>query len=125
MDCRILPSIDTDEVLKKIGELVDAVSSRHGVTIDCSVVTEQRSLPTPKDAPIVSSLGSAIKSVYGVETELVGVGGGTVAAPLRNEGYHTVVWSRIDATAHMPNEYCLISNLVGDSKVMAHMMYAG
>ncbi len=125
MDCRILPSLDTAEVKDRIRQIADLVSRKHGVTIESSVVMEQRSLPTPRDTPLVSSLGRAIRRVYGVEPGLVGIGGGTVAAPLRSKGYHTAVWSRIAATAHMPNEYCLIDNMVGDAKVMAHIMFAG
>jgi succinyl-diaminopimelate desuccinylase len=52
----------------------------------------------------------------------VGIGGGTVGAHLRKKGIDTVVWARIESTAHMPNEYCLIENMVGDAKVMAHIM---
>jgi acetylornithine deacetylase/succinyl-diaminopimelate desuccinylase-like protein len=28
----------------------------------------------------------------------------------------------MDETMHGPNEYCLMSNLVGDAKVFAHLM---
>jgi succinyl-diaminopimelate desuccinylase len=32
------------------------------------------------------------------------------------------VWCRIDHTAHQPNEYALIANILGDAKVMALLM---
>jgi succinyl-diaminopimelate desuccinylase len=63
-----------------------------------------------------------VKEVYGVDAEPVGVGGGTVGAYLRNEGYDTVVWARVEESAHMPNEYCVLENLKGDAKVMALAM---
>lgn len=65
-----------------------------------------------------------MKSVYGVEGKTIGIGGGTVGAFLRKEGIPTVVWGRIAETAHQPNEYCLIDNLIGDALVMAVMMLA-
>jgi len=45
-----------------------------------------------------------------------------VAAYLRNEGIDAVVWGRLDETAHMPNEYCKMENLMGDAAVMALTM---
>jgi succinyl-diaminopimelate desuccinylase len=52
----------------------------------------------------------------------VGIGGGTVGAFLRKKGIPTVVWSRVDESAHQPNEYCLVGNMIGDALVMASMM---
>jgi succinyl-diaminopimelate desuccinylase len=45
-----------------------------------------------------------------------------VAACLRNAGIDSAVWARIDHTAHQPNEYALISNILGDAQVMALLM---
>jgi succinyl-diaminopimelate desuccinylase len=49
----------------------------------------------------------------------MGIGGGTVAAYFRAAGIPAAVWSRLDDTAHMPDEYCRLTNLVGDAQVMA------
>ena len=38
------------------------------------------------------------------------------------EGWPVVVWSRMDETAHQPNEYIWIPNMVGDAKVFAALM---
>ncbi len=70
----------------------------------------------------MDTLRNAIHRVYGVEAGTVGIGGGTVGAYLRAAGIPTVVWSRIEETAHQPNEYCLISNMMGDCLVMALAM---
>jgi succinyl-diaminopimelate desuccinylase len=51
----------------------------------------------------------------------MGVGGGTVGAYLRNEGYATVVFSKLDDMAHQPNEYSSIKNTLGDAKVFVHI----
>jgi acetylornithine deacetylase/succinyl-diaminopimelate desuccinylase-like protein len=55
-------------------------------------------------------------------TRPIGIGGGTVGAFLRNIGIDSVVWSRLDESAHQPNEYTLIENIVGDAKVMAKLI---
>jgi succinyl-diaminopimelate desuccinylase len=60
-----------------------------------------------------------------VEAKTVGIGGGTIGAFLRQRGIQTAVWSRIVETAHMPNEYCVISDMVGDCAVMAALMLEG
>ena len=65
-------------------------------------------------------LGKAIKNVYRIDAKAQGIGGGTVAAIFRRLGYHAAVWSTLDDLAHQPNEYCRITNLIGDAKVFAH-----
>ena len=122
MDCRILPDIDIQDVEDKVQAAIDSISQKHGVEIDYSVVTRASSLPTPGNTPLVTALKRAIKCVYAIDARLVGIGGGTVAAPLRNAGFDTVVWSKIQQTAHMPNEFCLVDNMVGEAKVMAAIM---
>jgi len=36
-----------------------------------------------------------------------------------------VVWASLEETAHSPNEYCVIDNLVGDALVLAHLFARG
>lgn len=45
-----------------------------------------------------------------------------MAAFFRRIGIPAAVWSTIDETAHMPNEYSKIDNLIADAKVMAYLM---
>jgi len=125
VDCRILPSVPLDEVMSRIAGFIDEVSRSHGVRIERSVVNESQSIPTPKDTPLAGLLKDAIRKVYGTEAREVGIGGGTVAAHVRNAGHEAVVWSRIEETAHMPNESCVIDDMVGDAKVMAAVMLTG
>ncbi len=122
LDCRVLPSLKNQVVLDKIQEIVAETRNRYGVSIDMEIIQNEWSPPTSGDAPLVASLKRAICTVYGVEGKTVGIGGGTVGAHLRKKGIDTVVWARLDSTAHMPNEYCLIENMVGDAKVMARIM---
>lgn len=81
--------------------------------------------PTPTQAAVVSALRGAIKEVYAAEAQARGIGGGTVAAVFRRAGYEAACWSKVDETAHQPNEYCHIDNMVGDAKVFAHVFLQG
>ena len=76
--------------------------------------------PTSPAAPVVGLLTAAVREVYQVEAKAMGIGGGTVAALFRREGYPVAVWSTLDDLAHQPNEYCRISNLLNDAKVFIH-----
>jgi len=120
MDCRILPDYKLGEVQSVIRDLADKIEQRFGVTVEISEVQKvQAPEPTDRDAPVVGYLKEAIREVYGVQAEPRGIGAGTVAAYLRQEGYPVAVWCRTGNTAHQPNEYCLIDNMMGNAKVFA------
>ncbi len=120
LDCRVLPSIRLDDVLDAVRCMADKVQEQFGVTIDIEEVQrEEAAPPTSVDAGVVQGIMDAITQVYEVQPKAQGIGGGTVAAFLRRHGYPAVVWSKMDEMAHQPNEYCYISNMVNDSKVMA------
>jgi succinyl-diaminopimelate desuccinylase len=122
MDSRILPNYKVADVEAKIKEIVAGIEARFKVKI--SIEEHQKALaapPTPAQAAVVTALGKAIKAVYGKEGKPMGIGGGTVAALFRREGFEAACWSRLDETAHQPNEYCIIDNMVGDAKVFAHI----
>lgn len=122
LDCRVLPGISLADVDAAIEKICAAVSERFGVKIDRSFEQRQEAAEaTPVDAPIVGRLKKAVEEVYRVEARPVGIGGGTVAAPLRRKGLPCVVWSRMDETMHSPNENAKISNIIGDAKVIAHL----
>lgn len=121
IDIRALPCYPTGEILEEARRIKTGVEQEYGVQVELTAVQSMESKPTPSSSPIVTMLSAACKRVLGVETRLVGIGGGTVGAFLRNEGIASVVWSRMHSTAHQPNEYCLIENLLSDAKVMACM----
>ncbi len=125
LDSRVLPSYKLEDVLKRIEEITKEIEKKYGVTVEIETIQMESSPPTPENSTLVLSLKRAIKMVYGVDAKPQGIGGGTVGAHLRKHGYETVVWSRIEETAHMPNEYCIIENMVGDCKVMADIMFNG
>ncbi len=122
LDCRVLPREDLDVVLSVIRGICDSVEHDFGVKVEVQTVQRASSPPTPADSPLVAALGRAVKQAYGVEAKTVGVGGGTVGAYLRKVGIHTVVWGKLEESAHQPNEFCLLPNLLGDALVMALMI---
>ncbi len=125
IDSRILPSIPVDRVLSKIDDLQAETEKRFGVRVERTVVQRTESKPTSPDCGLVGALKEQIRQEYGIEAYPIGIGGGTVGAYLRNRGLETVVWSRLDETAHMPNEYCVIENMMRDARVMARLMMSG
>jgi len=122
MDSRILPKYNVEEVEAQIRKTVAGIEKRFKVQV--SIEERQKAAaapPTPATAPVVKALEKAIKDVYGKNGKAMGIGGGTVAALFRREGFDAACWSRLDETAHQPNEYCIIDNMVGDAKVFAHI----
>jgi octaprenyl-diphosphate synthase len=49
---------------------------------------------------------AAVHILYGTDTAI-------------NAGIDSVMWSRMDDTAHQPDEYALLDNILGDAKAMA------
>ncbi len=126
MDCRVLPCYPVADVLAEMRRMADDIEKTFGVAVEISAVQAiDAPPPTPVGAPVVEALKWAVRDVYGVQAYPVGIGGGTVAAPFRQEGFPAAVWSRIDYTAHQPNEYCLIENMIGNAKVYAHLFLQG
>ena len=122
MDMRILPRYPVQAVLEAVDGIRAGVQAKYGVTVTFSLLQRIESRPTAPDAPLVKRLSRAVEQVYGVTPRPVGIGGGTVGAYLRNQGIDAAVWCRIDDTAHQPNEYALVANILGDAHVMALLM---
>jgi succinyl-diaminopimelate desuccinylase len=121
VDMRILPQYPVAEVLARARQEAAAVEKKYGVSILFDILQSNESRATPADSPIVGRLAGAVERVYGVKARAIGVGGGTVGAYLRKAGFDCVVWSKMRETAHQPNEYALIANIVGDAKVFASL----
>ncbi|MFW6112818.1 MAG: M20 family metallo-hydrolase [Thermodesulfobacteriota bacterium] len=122
LDCRVLPEFDLEQVKARVEGIAWETAAKFGVSLEVEVVQELPS-PTPTDpeAPVVKALVRAIREVYGREAKPQGIGGGTVAAFFRQRGLPAAVWMTVTHSAHQPNEYCLLSNLVGDARVLAHV----
>lgn len=124
-DCRILPDYNLEEILNEIEELAKEYEKKTGATIKIEVL--QKSIapkPTDANAKIVTMLKNAIREIKKVEPKAGGIGGGTCAAFFRRINIPAVVWSTIDETAHQPNEYTKIENMVNDAKIFAFLAVA-
>jgi succinyl-diaminopimelate desuccinylase len=122
MDSRVLPQYRLSHVLHEIRGIAEEIEKQFDISIEITTVQEvQAPPPTPHDAPVVTALKEAIRLVYNVEATPQGIGGGTIAAIFRENNYPAAVWSRMQHTAHQPNENCLISNMVGNAKVYANL----
>ena len=122
MDCRILPQYTLDVVRAEIRRIVAEIEKKYGVKIETSEEQAVESPATPVTAPVVNKLSEAIEKVSGRKAKPIGIGGGTVGAYLRIEGYQAVVWGTLDETAHQPNEYCIVENLIKDAKILLAVM---
>jgi succinyl-diaminopimelate desuccinylase len=127
-DCRVLPQYNLDDILKDAKEIAEKIEEEYRREINGEVLPKielevlQRvdaPAPTPKDSEIVKLLREAIKKLRGKEAHVGGIGGGTFAAYFRMLGIPAVVWATLDETAHQPNEYAKINNIIEDAKVMA------
>jgi succinyl-diaminopimelate desuccinylase len=120
LDCRILPKYPSDQVFRAAKRIAAEVEGGLGLEIQVDAVNRQEAPPpTASDATVVQALGKAIRRVTGKEARPMGIGGGTVAALFRRAGLPAAVWSTISDTAHQPNEYCRISNILTDAKIFA------
>ncbi|MBR1486641.1 MAG: M20 family metallo-hydrolase, partial [Synergistaceae bacterium] len=122
-DCRILPSVSLDEVLKIVNEISREVEKKTGAKIEISVSRSDAATPTSPDSDIAKLLIKSVREVLNLEPKTGGIGGGTFAALFRRKGIPAVVWSQeCDGVAHQPDEFTEIKYLVNNAKVFALMM---
>jgi len=119
-DCRILPRYDIGEVIETVKKIAEAFEA-YGVDITVEEVERSEPSFTDPDSEIVRRIKRAVKLLRGKEAKPMGIGGGTCAAYLRRAGLQAVVWMTTEETAHQPDEYCVIDNMVEDAKVMASL----
>jgi len=122
-DCRVLPEHNLDDILDTIHELARVFEKVYGAKINISVLRKfEAPEPTPEDSEIVILLKESLQMLRNITPKAGGIGGGTFAAFFRKLGIPAVVWSTCDETAHQPNEYAKIENIVEDAKVFATIL---
>ncbi len=121
-DCRVLPCYSLEDVLASMDTIMQEVEREYGITVKREILQKNESASTSSSSPLVKSLKTILREVRGIEGKEVGIGGNTVGVFLRQRGWDTVVWSTLEERAHMPNEYCIIENMVKDAEVMVHLM---
>ncbi len=120
LDCRILPCYAINDVKEKISQISKEIEETYSVKINfCPVQEAQAAPPTDPDSPVIKALKKAIKEVYKVEPRVYGIGGGTVAAFFRRLNLPVAVYAKLNETAHQPNEFCILDNILGDAKIFA------
>jgi len=122
IDCRVLPSYKVDDIIAAARGMAEETAKELDLSIQVEPVYRQDSAtPTPADAPVVKALEKAIRNVKGLEAKPMGIGGGTVAAFFRQAGIPAAVWVTVPDSAHQPNEYCIISDIMSDIKIFASL----
>jgi succinyl-diaminopimelate desuccinylase len=126
MDCRILPSYDLALIKETLARICRDVEQRLHVHVKTEAVEDASAAPsTSPDAPVVKALQKAVKHVYGRNACPQGIGGGTVATVFRRAGLPAAVWLTSSESAHQPNEFVPLTNLVGDARIFAHVFQYG
>lgn len=121
-DCRVLPQYELKDVKRAVRRIADGIERDFGVTVEITFPNDAPAPPaTPVDAPVVLALSRAVREVTGRTARPTGIGGGTVASLFRRAGLPAVCWQTIEDTAHMPNESCVIANMLTDAKVFARL----
>ncbi len=118
MDCRILPCYSLETVTAEVNKIASGIEKEYNVKIDIEYPQKSESPATPVSSPVAQKLAAALKTAHGIEAKFIGIGGGTVGAELRRKGFNAVVWSSMDETAHQPNEYCIIDNIIRDAETL-------
>jgi succinyl-diaminopimelate desuccinylase len=122
LDCRVLPEYDLSQITERVRAMATEAANRFGVSLEVEAVqTLPSAPPTAPEAPVVRALEQAIRRVYGRDATPQGIGGGTVAAFFRQAGLPAAVWMTANDCAHQPNEFCFLSHILGDAKVLAHV----
>jgi succinyl-diaminopimelate desuccinylase len=123
-DCRVLPQIKLDDVIKITEKVMKDVMSRIGAKIELNVINRHDPAPsTSRDSRIAKLLEKAISEVLNIKPRFGGVGGGTFSVFFRHEGISSVVWEQnTDGQAHQPNEFALVEHMLNNAKVFALVM---
>ena len=119
LDCRILPCYNNKQVVAEINRVVKQIEKKFKAQIQVDILIDDISKPTDPRKAVVKLVEAAVKEVCHNKPRVMGVGGGTVGAYLRNAGYPAVVYSKLEETMHQPNEYSSIKNTLSDAKVFA------
>ena len=115
-DFRVVPDYKLSHVVADVGR----IARRYAAKIDVDVMPEkQESKPTAPNAEIVRVLQSSIKRTLNADARVVGIGGGTIGAFLRNAGFDVAVWGMGDDIAHQPDEYARISDIESEIAVFS------
>ena len=124
MDFRVLPSYSMDSIIGFLRSQLRIFERQNKTKIDLQIVERQDAGPaTTPDAEVVQLMQRAIPQTTKNPTKLVGLSGQTVGNIFREYGYPCVGWgySELESTAHQPNEYCALANLLMEAKAFSSL----
>jgi succinyl-diaminopimelate desuccinylase len=118
LDCRLLPFHDVEEVLEMVKKTAREFAETNHVKVSVETVNKEGTAPpTDVNSPFVKALLRELAK-RDIVPRAGGIGGGTVARYFRRAGYPSVVWMTCDETAHAPNEYAKVSNILMDAETV-------
>ena len=122
LDCRVLPCYTEKEVENEIKKIAKTVEQDFKVQINLERTLKISSIPTSRTSNLVKRYCAATREINNAEPKLIGCGGGTFAAGIRNLGLPAIVASRLYGVPHSPNEKSSIKFTMCDSKVILHTL---
>jgi len=122
MDCRVFPCYKLEDIEEEINKIEDAIENEFKVKVEHEIIVSISSKATPADSPLVKAYAEAVKAVNKVEPKVIGVGGGTLAADIRNLGLPAVVGSKMYSNPHGPNERTRLSFVLDDVKLLIYVL---
>lgn len=122
LDCRVLPCYTEKEVENEIKKIAKTVEQDFKVQINVERTLKISSIPTSRTSNLVKRYCAATREINNAEPKLIGCGGGTFAAGIRNLGLPAIVASRLYGVPHSPNEKSSIKFTMCDSKVILHTL---
>ena len=117
MDCRLLPCYAFADLEKAIKEEMQAIEKQYGVQIHLEWANAASSKATDPQHPLVQNYMKAVEKIHRCKPKVIGVGGGTFAAEVRNLNLPAVVSGRTYNNPHNPNEKASLQWMLDDAKV--------
>lgn len=122
LDCRLLPCYTEKELENEIKKIAKSVENDFKVQINVERILKISSVPTSRTSNLVKRYCAATREINNAEPKLIGCGGGTFAAGIRNLGLPAIVASRLYGVPHSPNEKSSIKFTMCDAKVILHTL---
>ena len=123
VDARLIPEHSPEAVTTALRDLAETVGREREARIEFEAVElTARASALPSDAPVTRLLGRAIRAQLGVEPELGGIGGVTMASVVRERGFPVAVWGILKNWRNKTEEYASIASHIDQAKVLARLL---
>jgi succinyl-diaminopimelate desuccinylase len=122
LDSRVIPEYSLDEVLRSAKRLLRRFQAKNKVKVELEIVEREDAGPsTTAETEICRLMIRSVEQITKRSPKLTGIGGQTVGNIFRRYGIPAVGWGYSEeiSTAHQPNEYCEMKNLLAEAKGFA------